>query len=214
MPRDIERLPSGSNLEHERQMNPVARQADSTRDRIDAVAGREIRESSPYPRVEQYPRAEPVRTVERENPARRDAQDALQGVLQSVGFLVDAQDEHRNPDFRSRVPIIGGIWDMVRSHSIAGKEAQSIEQVKEEMAHLEQVVADGGLALDLKPLKDGIAQLSPPGGISKLLGSVFQGFRRFHREWYTPTVEDIRLKARDLQLQLRRSSGPQYSVAA
>src|SRR3989338_2931308 len=117
-----------------------------TRDRVDRLMGDEMRE-----------------VAEEEKTASRETQAAP--VAQLEGDLVRINMEHRLPDARDMLPVFANI----RSHALAGREGQLIENLQREATNLRTFVEDQDILaqVPLESIMDKVMQLKIPGGVSK-----------------------------------------------
>ncbi len=185
--RSIEVQPLGPSSSRDPQVHG---NREAIQSRVHGLVGTEMRAADAPPRFGAVGDAgRPA--VEAVNPAMEQAKDLIRDIKESASSLRGNGLEHRVQDFRDRFPI----WGNIRSHRLATREGEQIDSMHESMRALRELVARSGLPLDLDRLEQLVFGVSKPAGISKFLGSVFTGFREFHRGWTADTLENISVEA-------------------
>lgn len=166
--------------------------------------GTEIQQASPMPRLAaigdaQRPAAEIV------NPTMVQAKDLLRDIQSVAASLRGKSLEHRVEDFRDRIPI----WANIRSHKLAGREGEQIENMHAMVRELRALVVMHNLPINIDRLESLIFDVKKPAGVSKWVATFFTGLRGFHRGWTADTLEEISVEAGTLL----RPARPQYQAA-
>ena len=143
----------------------------------------------------QYTAAEPSSEIGKEASVENaTAARLLEDIQDLASELASMNMEHRVRDFRDTIPI----WANIRSHKLAGREAEVITNIKADYNEVKRLLPN----MDLAELDGLIGSLSAPGGVSKLFGSVTL-LRGAHRSIFAPKAEKVRSAVSRLRRQLR-----------
>jgi len=130
--------------------------------------------------------------------ARSQMQDKLRDIEERAAELLQIGLEHRVEDIRDVLPIFANI----RSHTLAGREAEIIDALRLDTAELQQMAGQAGIFVDMKGLTESVAKLGKPEGVSKWMATLFLT-RSFHRGYIAPRLEEIKREASVLRRTLR-----------
>ena len=167
-----------------------------TRDRVDRLMGDEMREVAEEEKTaSRETQAAPVAQQEAD-PNKEKLQIAermLENIEDLAGDLVRINMEHRLPDARDMLPVFANI----RSHALAGREGQLIENLQREATNLRTFVEDQDILaqVPLESIMDKVMQLKIPGGVSKWLATILVWPRNWHRNVMAPQFETIKAAA-------------------
>jgi|CXWL01.1.fsa_nt_gi hypothetical protein len=166
-----------------------------------AVVGDSVDSSaSPTDALYSVPAAPTRSSVAREeNEAYGDVQQRLDDLEDLASDLVQKSTEHRVEDFRDRLPIFSNI----RSHKLATREGEVMQQMKTDLVGLKQSIAASGMQIDITALEKMIDDLSVPGGITKAFATLIPGIRTFHRGVVVTRFEDLKKATGFLKRQVR-----------
>jgi hypothetical protein len=148
----------------------------------------------------EMPAPSPRETTRESTDATREAQDVLDHIGDLAHSLVTAGQEHRAKKIWERFPILGNI----RSHTLATKEAQIVHEMNAEIRHLEALVAQHQLPIDISALKKAAGKVGAPGGVTKLIATLAYPLRGLHRGVVGHRRENIHRVAQSLRGSLRR----------
>jgi len=144
----------------------------------------------------------PVETPREASNPTREAHAVLDHIGDLAHSLVSAGQEHRTSKIWERLPIFGNI----RSHTLATKEAEIIHELRAEMRHLETLVEQHRLPMDITALKQAVNKVGAPGGVTKLIASLAYPVRRLHRGAFGHRRENINRESQKLRSSLRRAA--------
>ena len=167
------------------------------------------------PIVEDDPTSLPIAgaSPEKQQVVDDHATDEMEGILDDMQHLaqelVDLGTEHRVENFSDVWPIFANI----RSHRLATREGEIIEQLQRGVGQLEQIASEQHLLLDLGTLREAVFRVKKPGGWKKVVGSFIPALRTFHRSVFVSRMEKIREAVSNLSKLMRERNRPAREVA-
>lgn len=197
-PYESEPQPNSFEARRNSHANAVPEQNEITQNRVGQLVGDEMREVAEEEKTTFQEMQTAPEVAPQENPNKDKLQDVermLQNIEQIVSDLVQKNMEHRVVDLRDRLPIFANI----RSHRLAGREGQLIQNLQREAATLQEFVEAQGLQIPLGSLMDKVMTLKIPGGVTKWLATILVTPRTWHRSFMTPRFEAIKAEASDLK---------------
>ncbi len=126
-----------------------------------------------------------------------EARELLQNISINATAVSSLGKEHRMGSLWNIIPILSNI----RSHLVAGKEADAIAELKEDMRQLESIVDQYNVRVDLRSIRKAVAKLQEPGGISKWVASILPLLRWVHRQATPQRAENVHMGARKVRRQ-------------
>lgn len=132
------------------------------------------------------------------------AQGLLQDIHANANEVSALSLEHRTGSIWNILPVV----ENVRSHFIAGKEADTIDHIKEDMRDLERLVDEHQLNIDLTQVRKAVENIHKPEGISMWAATLIPVLgplaRVLHRAITPHKGENIRRSASDARRSLSR----------
>jgi len=138
-------------------------------------------------------------------------EDALRRIEGLINDLNQKALEHRTASWWEKLPVI----ENIRSHNLAGWEAETIEELKGEISSLRSRADAYGLASeDLNQLLDKLDSVKKSKGVKKWLATLMPGFRTVHRGFRSHRFLRLKSRAGKIRNRMQKQQGEPLHLVA